>query len=149
MTSQYKLLPQSADHVQIAQIVRDCVRKMRAHEMSYRKIAQHVSSRTPKRGVVLTLTEASLKTFMSRDLNRVNSNNTTLEILYNYIFEEVHRLEPDVRSVVMSQWSVFNPSLATDAGDAQKTRRRVSHDISALLCKWIIDSDPSVTPAAM
>ncbi len=147
MSSRYKSLPKNADYIEIARICRQCLRQMRKEKISYDQIIQRISSFAKiERGTPVVLTLASLKTFVSRDsVKRLNSNNLTIELIYNYLTGRLDSLSPEIRAIIMSEWHIFRPSSADSIEETNSlSSQSTLQAISALFCKWIEVPDKEI-----
>jgi hypothetical protein len=138
MASLYRLLPAGANHIAIARICRQCIQAMSDGGLSYPQIVEKLLAhanrdRLPPQPRITSITPASLKTFMARaDLKRINTNNLTIEVIYNFLTDEWRNLGVEISAIIMEQWDVFNPGVPTT--DA------IAHDIpsalAGLFMKW-------------
>ena len=147
MASRYKLLPTNANYVEIARICRECIRQMRREGLSYEAIVQKINTHNLKEmGRAESVTLAALKTFMSRDsVGRLNANNITIELIYNYLMDKFDILGDHVKSLMMAEWSIFNPGgRDLDANNSQ-ARSIIAHSISSLMYKWANTSEHEIS----
>jgi hypothetical protein len=134
VTSRYKLLPATADYVEIARICRECI-ELLLEKTTYKEI---VSAILNAPGVEQTIREASLKTFISRKgIKRVNTSNVTLEAIYNYFITEFYELDATVQAIIQSKWRTFNPISTTEEGEQQVLESGMQRTLSTLFCEWV------------
>jgi hypothetical protein len=137
MVSRFKLLPQNADYLRIAQICRDCIRKMRETH-SYEQIVSDINSIDPER----MLTVTALKTFLARaTVKRFNSTNVPIETTYNYLLNQRDKLQPPVQAIIMANWATFSPS-AGDDDDPSKNSLDLA--MPPLFCRWVSVSEKGI-----
>ena len=138
MISRFRLLPPGANFLGIAQVCRECVRKMR-ETRSYEQIVSEINNIGQDR--VLTVT--ALKTFLAREsVKRFNNTNIPIETTYNFLLDQRDKLEPAAQAIIMSNWAMFSPGADDDDGDFGKNS--LDHAIPPLFCKWVDVSEKDV-----
>lgn len=138
----FKLLPPSTDLNKVSEAVRKCIDILKKNNISTKRLADMISDAS---GGEVEPNDNTLKAFISRSEAGRTNKSSTLEMLFNFFFENWHSFDNPMRAEMAGVWDGFIPDLETNEESKKSFGATMEHVFGGLLLNWVGGSQDQIS----